>query len=386
MRKRQGFTLVELMVVMAIVLIIMVILSRAFGDSLATLRKAKAIGDLQEKLRAATMILRRDLSADHFDGRRRVSDWSYDWNSVPVGSNWPQAPRRVPQNATPIRQGCFHVWPPAAPTPPTLPTYTDGGTVFEGTDDNNFPSYRVTNRSLHFTVKLRGNDPQKMFSARVPAGSPLNNPNALTTFFKLPTDARFQDPTTTDTFNSQWAEVYYHLQPNGGMAGNTTLYGLYRGQYLLVANNSVVNGQVQSSATHDYAEISCKPDPKKPSAFYFNTPEDLANGGQSNLADPEKLGTLLLSDVVSFEISLWNREMWYYLGSKSYDSANPGLTSFMSSQTSNPFQPAAYFSPDPSQPTATWKGRVPADAIRIVLRVWDIKSQQTRQITVWQDI
>src|SRR5205823_11809204 len=74
MTKRQGFTLIESLVVFAMVLLIMVILARAFGDSLAVLRRAKGIGDLQQKLRTAADILERDLGADHFDGRRRCSD------------------------------------------------------------------------------------------------------------------------------------------------------------------------------------------------------------------------------------------------------------------------------------------------------------------------
>ena len=51
MRKRQGFTLVEMIVVMALVLLIMVILSKAFGDGLHTLQRARSVGGLQEKLR-----------------------------------------------------------------------------------------------------------------------------------------------------------------------------------------------------------------------------------------------------------------------------------------------------------------------------------------------
>jgi prepilin-type N-terminal cleavage/methylation domain-containing protein len=383
MRKRHGFTLIEMLVVMAIVLIIMVILSRAFGDSLATLRRAKATGDLQEKLRAATQIMRRDLTADHFDGRRRVSDWSYDWSNPPPGSNWPYPPRRKPNDSEPVRQGCFHVWPPVTITPGQLPSYTDAGTIFEGTDDNNFPSYRVTNRSLHLTVKLRGNDPQQMFSANLTGKAPalLNNPQAMTTFFSLPTDAKFQDPSAVTTFNSPWAEVYYQLKPNGGFAGNTTLYGLYRGQYLLVANNSIINGQATTAQSADFAEMSCAAMPNSTN-YYFNTPEDLANGKSADLNDPNKLGTLLLNDVVSFEISLWNREMWYYLGTKSYNSATPGIQVFATANASNPFQAGSFFNP---QPNSSWQ-LVPADAIRIVLRVWDVKSEQTRQITLWQDI
>ena len=68
---RAGFTIVELMVVLALTMFIMVILSQAFASSLDTFTSLKAIGDMQEKLRSATIILRDDLSNDHFEGKRR---------------------------------------------------------------------------------------------------------------------------------------------------------------------------------------------------------------------------------------------------------------------------------------------------------------------------
>ena len=71
---RRGFTLVELMVAMALTMFIMVILSEAFATGLDVFSQLKAIGDMEESLRAASTALRNDLAADHFIGKRRLSD------------------------------------------------------------------------------------------------------------------------------------------------------------------------------------------------------------------------------------------------------------------------------------------------------------------------
>src|SRR4051812_40305194 len=73
-RSRTGFTLVEMMVAMALTLFIMVILTQAFTLSLDTFSGMKGIGDMQMQLRVAEVILREDLRADHLEGKRRLSD------------------------------------------------------------------------------------------------------------------------------------------------------------------------------------------------------------------------------------------------------------------------------------------------------------------------
>ena len=72
--KRQGFTLVEMLVAMALTLFIMVILSQAFITGLDTFSQLKGIGDMEEKLRVFTNNMRNDLTLDHFEAKRRMSD------------------------------------------------------------------------------------------------------------------------------------------------------------------------------------------------------------------------------------------------------------------------------------------------------------------------
>src|SRR4029077_20779351 len=72
--RRAAFTLVEMMVAMTLTVFVMVILSQCFVQGLETFSGLKAIGDMQEELRTTTNLLRADLSADHFEGKRRLSD------------------------------------------------------------------------------------------------------------------------------------------------------------------------------------------------------------------------------------------------------------------------------------------------------------------------
>ena len=194
-----------------------------------------------------------------------------------------------------------------------------------------------------------------------------------------PGTALFQDASQSYTYNSQWAEVFYQLVGNGGYAGTTPLYSLYRGQALLVANNSQINGVVSkipySAATTTYTEFSCQPDPNNAGLMYFNTPVDMANNGGSDFTSSSRYGSLLLDDVISFEITPWTREAPQYWGNMTppnrgcnYSSRSPGIL------LSN------YVQTDP----APWMA--PMDGIRITFRVWDAKQMQARQVTIYQDM
>src|SRR5262249_31288127 len=90
-KTRTGFTLIELMVAMALTLFIMVILSQAFVTALETFSGMKAIGDMQQKLRTAEVMLRDDLSQDHLEGKRRLSDQTLVLNGPEIVAHHPQA-------------------------------------------------------------------------------------------------------------------------------------------------------------------------------------------------------------------------------------------------------------------------------------------------------
>jgi hypothetical protein len=96
---RGAFTLVEMLVATALVMFIMLILSEAFVAGLEAFRTLKGIGDMEERLRAAALVLRTDLQADHFEPARRLSDPNF-WKQV--NPNPREGFLRISQGNTPI--------------------------------------------------------------------------------------------------------------------------------------------------------------------------------------------------------------------------------------------------------------------------------------------
>ena len=311
MRRRQGYTIIELLVAMALIMTIMAILSTAYVSGLDTFSRLKGIGDMSEKLRVATTILRRDLSADHFTGAARLSDPSFD--------------------AQPPREGFFQV--------------INGGTVNEGSDGFGNPSLVATQDILYFSVKLRGNRQEDFFR-----GDP-NFANA--TFFTQPTDATYS--------GYQWAEVCYYVLPIAG--GTTTgpapgqqLYALYRAERAIVANNTGLNGG-------NPLTMSIGPNG-------FNTPSSIQTVANRGLQIPASLtgttDTLLLSDVLNFDVQVMMVPPAAVVGPVG------GLM-----QGVSPFTDMNY---DTANPVSQ------IFAVQIIIRVYDLKTRQSRQITLVQDL
>jgi type II secretory pathway pseudopilin PulG len=421
MRRRHAFSLVELLVAMALIILIMSVLSQAFITATASVRDLKALGDLAERLRGAKAALVRDLSADHFEGRKRLSDPTF-WNNGPPA------------------EGFFRIW---QGSPATL---TGPNNFIEGTDLDGIPSYRSTDHMLHFAVKLRGNLRSDYFSASVPNGSPLLSPS-----LGLP-DRRYQD--SPNTYNSQWAEVEYFLRPVQDQTGNldsangTPLFALYRRQQLAVPDNSLVNPAVPSTPQSfaDYLEVSTSPGANP---LHFNSPLDLTMPSrrfgtstaspQLNLAgfpaavDPllkrptyatmaeqnanAQAADLLLTDVLSCDVrvllvggtdfvDLFDNSVQIFNNNTSpnpfyYSAKTPNLPAVFdtwSSVTDDTFNygfDTALNAPAWSTPGTertiplyrTAAGQtITIKAIQITLRVWDFKTKQARQITIVQDM
>ena len=84
---RNGFTLIEMLVSVALVLFIMVLLSQAFAAGLEVFRQLKGIADMEHRLRATSIILRQDLSSPHFEANRTLNNPQF-WSSGPPQSGF----------------------------------------------------------------------------------------------------------------------------------------------------------------------------------------------------------------------------------------------------------------------------------------------------------
>jgi prepilin-type N-terminal cleavage/methylation domain-containing protein len=352
--RRQAFTLVELLVSVALIVLIMSILSQAFVEGLGVFRQLKGIGDLQENLRSAVVPLREDLISHLFDASRKLSD--------PV----PDAP--APWQP---KEGFFRIV-QLAPA------------QIEGTDGDGLPATTATNHLLHFTIKNVGARRADWFSAPIPPGTPLDQsgPSAYRQ--------------SAGQLLSQWAEVAWFLVPmnqNAG-TGNTPLFTLHRRRRVLLDfNNSLMNNavigppgmqvlntnRIAAAQLNNYPEVCCLIDPADARYLRFPSPAEVADPNFRSLSSPVPIGTppedptlqgqdRVISDVISFEVKI----------------LRPGSAAFTDiflDPVYNPSGTVAVYD------TATApRDHITIKAIQVIIRVWDYKTEQARQITMIQDM
>lgn len=372
--KRPGFTLIELMVAMALTLFIMTILSQAFVMSIETFSGMKGIGDMQMNLRTASILLRDDLIEDHFEGKRRLSDVVV----VPTGKTAGVFNERPLQGFFAIRQ----INPP----------------INEGNDASGMPSYRATDHLLYMTVKRKGNRTENFFSSAL-----IGDATTLTRFFGQSTAYNITAanlPAATwasayptappyppqGFYNSQWAEVLYYLvqtgtteEPNNPASVNgTPTFGLFRAQFGMVPEKTTLKTAINAPPLlaaglnlTTFVQMSCNAITANTYDFY--TPTDAASGNRvvSNISaltipPPARIqlaSTLVLPNVTSFHIQakllITAATAPNFTDVALYDTTKFGTAGYIDNGL---------------------KG------IQITLRVWDPKTRQTRQITVVQDL
>ena len=408
-RSRTGFTLIELMVSMALTLFVMVILSQAFVMSLETFAGMKGIGDMQQNLRTAETILRNDLGQDHFEGIRRLSDPG------------------ITSTASPIQAGFFAVMQRSAPVnnpaavftqPPGMPPVN--AYVSEGVDSNGIFSARAADHVLYMTCKRRGNRQENFYTTTPALGS-------QTAYGVSAADYNNVTLTTAGLYSSQWAEVVYYLkrvgsteEPNNPKSTlGTPTFGLYRAQFVMAptaANLSTANSNLST-----YAGMSCNLGPVNV-AFYspadaagLNLPPPLPTSpalpvkrvisslaafdplsmppNPNPFADPSinarlaLVETLVLPNVLSFQVQLMP------VGDPDFIDFNPPFP--VPTQLYTTPIPPYQLTPSVTQAMvydtalfgfAGYKNNVGLKGIQITLRVWDNKTRQTRQVTVVQDL
>jgi hypothetical protein len=415
----------------------MAILSEVFMISTTTFRNVKALGDMVERLRVTSSIMRRTLGADHFGTGQRLSAANF-W--YPDGPLLPPRPpsggffriyQQTPSGARPnVLEGSdplISLAPPTTAYPATRAPY---------------PCNRVVNCVLHFTALLSGSNMSDTFYGYAPPGSPilaLGSP-----------EARYQDPSGTNPpYSCQWAELAFFLQPTTDTAQGTPLYALYMRQRLLVPFNAADNlsqYSVSGIATPtDYAEVSgtlsgtgpytlacnrpgdvtqpprrfgmnanVNPSPSANYAGVFATGsnyttlahdagQDQANGLPNGATNYQRFAgsDLLLTDVLSFEVRVlpqgWSDFADVFQLGAAYTINNPYFNT-----TSGPMAFDTWSSlKDATYDYSGWNGGTAANgnydaipmwdatrnagpvlkAIQITLRVWDEKTELTRQVT-----
>lgn len=431
MRRRQGFTLVELLVAMALIMFIMAILSQAFVTAMGTFRNLKASGDMAEKLRATTQQLQRDLAADHFEGKKRLSNPNFWVNGPP-------------------EQGYFVSWQNPNANPDNTVTVPLGGILQENTptttDLDGVASFRNTGARLAFTIKTRGNQMGDFLSGGAP-------PAFLASSASFgPTEARYQGT----AYNYQWAEVAWFLVPQPDVtvtdpttgSAPVTLWTLIRRQHLAVPDNSLIVPPIAYAPNAaSCLELSAW---NNGGNLYFNSPSDLTVPGRRfgggnpaafttisqdlaalGQANPTLSGAdIVLTDVVSFDVRVlpmypagtapanavdptesltslsasFNNGNPNYAGMAVFDtwsSLKDSLSDYSDwngngAGTSIPMWNAGSLSYAPGYPnppsfagnttnpiTLTGSGPI-IQAIQISIRIWDSKTNQTRQVTMVQ--
>lgn len=430
-QRRPGFTLVELLVSFALILFIMTILSEAFGAAAKTFRALKAVGDMNKKLRIFSNMIRRDLAADHFEGRKRLSDPNFWANGPPT-------------------EGYFRI-------------YQDANPTGEGYDLDNVWSYQSVHQILQFASRFRGNDRDAYYVGTVSTNAPA--PLAPTS---NGADTRFEDLSIVGTnlyeYRFPWAEIAYFLRPqvnpSGGAqdaANGQPLFSLYRRHWLAAPDFSALSGPVLTASLGSYLEVSCMTDPDTthdPGALYFNSAMDLtepprrmgtktATGvvlpflpyspskafpGSSTLLsiptlaeDAVSTGTtspltgsdLLVTDVISFDVRVLLTPgpasaptqgtefvsvndatvQAFKSNNPNYNGATgPYLFDTWSKMTDNVYDfsnwaPGATGVNNTIPIYQNASGQlIGIRAVQVTLRIWDFKTEQTRQVTVVQDL
>lgn len=314
---RKGFTLVELLVSMAIIIFMLSIMSQAFVIATTCMSGLKGVGELLDKGRPVLAVLQKDLSAYHFDGYKRLSDADF-WDNGPP------------------KQGYFQI-------------YEGGNTVVEGITADGVTYNRsgsAADHRLAFTSRLSGKNPDDFYvtafeqyfdnNGVIDPNKGVIHPDYLNLIGLFNSNKGLQaskNPQRYDfnpgVLHSQWAEIAYFTKANNRTANGTPLMDLYRQQKMVLPSNAEANGLSTGFPISDtplptptypsnkskiwyFENFSCRSIPNNPgppaSKIYFNSPTDLTMPGYRMTSGvPNTLypySDLLVTDVISFDVRI----------------------------------------------------------------------------------
>lgn len=378
---RRGFTLVELMVATALVVLILTILAVAFGAATESLSRLRSMGNMATDLRGAQDKLRADLEAEHFDsgdspGVLRLADLKY--NLLPGDTSV-----RTP------RGGYFLI-------------EHGSGSTYEGMDADNLHSTRAFPRAtdlprpnighaIEFTTKRLGTSADDLFTTPLTAPVNVNLRNLNTA----------DTPLTNDQLVTKWARVRWFLanQRNVGGVDTWTLYRRVKAVALPTANPAPPPVLVSGS---DLDLVSVDPRPASPTFNHTITLDQLTDPTLRAAMISPLTGTyngddIVLSNVTSFEVKLtWDAPA---IGTPRAPRTGLPPTAFGSPIPDSlgavangdfPFDdlPASTVAPfvgqrvfDTGNNTATLPLRIRVTALQVKIRVFDPKTLLTRQVS-----
>jgi len=380
---KKGFTLVELLVSMAIIIFMLSIMSQAFVIATTCMSGLKGVGELLDKGRPVLAVLQKDLSGYHFDGYRRLSDADF-WDNGPP------------------RQGYFKIteW---------------GSKVVEGTTTDGVTYQRsgsAADHRLAFTSRLSGKNPEDFY---VTAFEPyaVSDYSNLVGFFNSGTTLQTSKNSqrydfTPGILHSQWAEIAYFTKSNTRTANGTPLMDLYRQQRAVLPSNSEANAlALNGTNLLQYENFSCR---LIAGNIYFNKPSDLTMpsnrmvSGFPNSLPAHVNSDLLITDVISFDVRILPdyslndfslistlSNFGYTLSRNEFDTwatGNDGAIQYdIGSFDTGIWQPSAI---NPNVRIPIWnygasKG-LRINAIQVSIRIWDEKSQKAREFKIIQRI
>lgn len=307
---RKGFTLVELLVSMAIIIFMLSIMSQAFVIATTCMSGLKGVGELLDKGRPVLAVLQKDLSAYHFDGYKRLSDADF-WDNGPP------------------RQGYFQIYEGYSegilldgtilPKPMKIPKETDVIKENEGRTNDGVVYQRsgtISDHRLAFTSRLSGKNPDDFYVTAFEQYNPIAEYTSLINVFNSNITLQTSKNSQRYDFNSgvlhsQWAEIAYFTKANNRTANGTPLMDLYRQQKVILPSNSEANAlSLNAINIVKYENFSCRQIPNNPgppaSKIYFNSPTDLTMPGYRMTSSvPNTLypySDLLVTDVISFDV------------------------------------------------------------------------------------
>jgi prepilin-type N-terminal cleavage/methylation domain-containing protein len=325
---KKGFTLVELLVSMAIIIFMLSIMSQAFVIATTCMSGLKGVGELLDKGRPVLAVLQKDLSAYHFDGNKRLSDADF-WDNGPP------------------RQGYFKIYegysegkafnplidlPDLKSNPPKVPIESDIIKENEGKTTDGVTYQRsgyISDHRLAFTSRLSGKNPEDFYVTAFEQYFDNNgiHPDYLNliglfnfnTVLQASKNSKRYD-FTPGVLHSQWAEIAYFTKANNRTANGTPLMDLYRQQKAVLPSNAEANAlaisdtmppvppyQLNTSKMPYYENFSCR---LNAGNIYFNSPSDLTipsnrmASGSPNILPAHFKSDLLITDVISFDVRI----------------------------------------------------------------------------------